>query len=182
MQRLTAARGRLDDVRARSAIGQVALVGAGSAFVALSAQIAIYLPISPVPITGQTLGALVVGMLLGSRLGAAALLVYLAEGLIGLPVFAPGATLGIARLLSPTGGYLVGLMLAAWIVGRFSDAGWRRSAFRSVAGLAAGTLAIYLPLDRAVAVGVVPFLAGDLLKVVVAVPAVLLKSRIARAG
>ena len=179
--------GQLERIRVGTAIRQATLVAAGSAFVALSAQVAVYLPMSPVPITGQTFGALVVGMLLGSRLGAAALLAYLAEGLIGLPVFAPGAALGAARLLSPSGGYLIGLVLAAWLVGRFAAAGWHRSIRRAPVILAAGTLAIYacgvvglsayMPLDRAVAVGVAPFLAGDLLKVVLAAPVVLLRRK-----
>ena len=166
---------------------QALIALAGSLFVALSAQVAVYLPFSPVPITGQTFGVLVVGLVLGSRLGSAAILAYLAQGLIGLPVFAPGATLGIARLLSPTGGYLIGFVLAAWLVGRIADAGWRRSTLATISGLVAGTLAIYacgvaglalyLPIDQAIALGVVPFLAGDALKIVLAVPAVLLKRR-----
>src|SRR5918911_2277414 len=93
--------------RPRSWLFDAALVATFSAFVALTAQVEI--PLQPVPITLQTLGVLFTGAVLGSRRGALALLLYLLEGIAGLPVFAPSAVLppGIGRLLGPTGGYLV---------------------------------------------------------------------------
>jgi len=92
------------------------LVVAGSLFVAALAQVSLPLPFTPVPITGQTFAVLLVGAVLGARRGAASLVLYLLEGSLGLPVFANG-TNGLARLLGPTGGYLIGFVAAAWIVG-----------------------------------------------------------------
>ncbi len=97
-----------------------------SGFIALCAQITIPLPFSAVPLTGQTLGVLVTGALLGGRRGTLVLLVYLVEGAIGLPVFAPSAVLppGVGRLLGPTGGYLIAFPLAAGVVGLLAERGW----------------------------------------------------------
>lgn len=108
--------------------GQVALVVAGSLLVALLAQVSIPLPFTPVPVTGQTLGVLLVGGALGSRLGAASLALYLGEGAIGLPVFAGGVG-GLP--VGPTGGYLVGFVLMAYVVGYLAERGWDRSWGRS---------------------------------------------------
>lgn len=162
----------------RQIAGQALLVLIGSLFVALCARVTIYLPFSPVPITGQTFGVVVVGATLGSRLGALALVAYLAEGLAGLPVFSAGATWGIARLLSPTGGYLVGFVAGAWIVGRLGEAGWHRRLVTTALSLGLGIaviylaglagLLVYLSPERALAVGVLPFLIGDALKVALA--------------
>lgn len=170
--------GLLTSGRARAAVRDVSLALAGSLLVALCAQVTIYLPIGPVPLTGQTLGVLVVGALLGSRLGPAALVAYLAEGASGLPVFAPGATIGLARFVSPTAGYLFGFVVAAWIVGRLVEAGWARRLPTTFAALTVGVVAIYaagfvgllafLPLDQALAVGVVPFVLVEAVKVTLA--------------
>ena len=114
------------------------------AFVAaLSAQIAVRLPFSPVPITGQTLAVLVVGGLLGSRRGALCVLTYLAEGAVGLPVFA-GAGMGIAYLLGPTGGYLVGFPIAALAVGALSSRWQGRGAGARFVACLSGVAVIYL--------------------------------------
>jgi biotin transport system substrate-specific component len=151
------------------------LVVVGSLFVALCAQLALQLPFSPVPITAQTFAVLVVGAVLGRRIGSAALVAYVAEGLVGLPVFAPGVSAGPARLISPTGGYLVGFVLAAWLVGWLAESGWCRRAWTAAPALVLGTLAIYaaglvglaayMPLTAGLTVGVYPFLIGDVLKV-----------------
>ncbi len=103
---------------------EVALLLFGSLFIALTAQISFN--IGPVPITGQTLGVLLVGMLYGSKRGAATLLTYLIEGAVGLPVFA-GGTFGVAVLAGPTGGYLAGFIVAAFVVGWLAERGWDRS-------------------------------------------------------
>src|SRR5258705_97629 len=105
----------------------VGLVFAFSLFTALAAQVAI--PIGPVPITGQTFAVLLTGALLGSRLGAAAIIAYLVEGACGLPFFAAGSG-GLAHLLGPTGGYLVAFPAAAYITGAFSEHGSAGSAVR----------------------------------------------------
>lgn len=151
---------------------------AGSLFLALCAQVSVHLPFSPVPITGQTFGVLIVGALLGSRLGPAAVLLYLAEGAAGLPVFSPGPTWGLARFLSPTGGYLLGFVAGAWVVGRLGEAGWHRRVGPAALSLVLGNLAIYagglagltlyLAPEKVLAIGVLPFLAGDALKILIA--------------
>lgn len=148
------------------------LILAGSLLLALTAQVAI--PMWPVPITGQTFGVLLVGALLGSRRGALSVLTYLAEGFIGLPVFAGGAA-GIARLLGPTGGYLLGFVVAAFVVGWLSERGWDRRALTTAAAMVVGNFVIYsfgaswltsfVGWERALAVGVVPFLIGDAVKI-----------------
>jgi biotin transport system substrate-specific component len=164
----------------------VALIAGGSLAIALSAQLAI---LHPVPITGQTFAVLMVAALLGSRRGVLCILVYLAEGLFGLPVFAQGKA-GLAAFLGPTGGYLVGFVLAAWIVGTLSERTWDRRVLGTVAAMVLGNLAIYAgglvwlsclarifakPLGGGVlVVGLYPFLAGDVLKIALA--AILLPS------
>ncbi|MDQ3287106.1 MAG: biotin transporter BioY, partial [Pseudomonadota bacterium] len=107
----------------RSLLLDAVLVVVFSAFVALTAQVS--LPLLPVPLTLQTLGVLFTGAVLGSKRGTLALLLYVAEGAIGLPVFAGGLS-GIGVLIGPTGGYLVGFIVAAGIVGLLAERGWDR--------------------------------------------------------
>jgi biotin transporter BioY len=103
---------------------RVGAVVLGAAFVALAAQVSVPLPGTPVPMTLQPLAVLLVGGLLGARLGAASMVLYLALGIAGLPVFTPTVPLlGIARLLGPTGGYLLAYPVAAFAVGWFTDPG-----------------------------------------------------------
>ena len=166
-----------------------ACVVSGSLLVALSAQVAIPLPFSPVPITGQTLAALLIGALLGRRLGAVALLLYLAEGAIGLPVFAGGGV-GLARLAGPTGGFLVGLVVAAYLVGALAERGWVRRPATTVLAMLFGNVVIYafgltwlarfLGAGQVLAAGLLPFIPGDLLKLALA--AALLPSGLALLG
>src|SRR5882762_10276910 len=119
----------------------VSLVFAFSLLTALVAQIVI--PAGPVPITGQTFAVLLTGALLGSRLGAMAMIVYLIEGASGLPFFY-GGTFGIAHLLGPTGGYLVAFPAAAYITGAFAEHGWDRRFFTAAAAMAVGSVVILL--------------------------------------
>jgi biotin transport system substrate-specific component len=154
-----------------------ALVLAFSVLLALSAQLVLRLPFSPVPITAQTLAVLLAGALLGSRRGALTVAAYLAEGAAGLPVFAGGAA-GPLYMLGPTGGYLLGFVLAAFLAGWLAERGWDRRAVTTLAAMVLGSLAIYLcgvawlaawlGLPRALAAGLVPFLPGDLLKILLA--------------
>jgi len=152
------------------------LVVGASLVVALSAQVAIRLPFSPVPITGQTLAVLLVGALLGSRRGAMSMLAYLAQGIAGLPVFAQGAS-DIAYLAGPTGGYLIGFVAAAYITGWLAERGWDRHVGTTTLAMLAGSLAIYacglswLSLyagRQAIALGLLPYAAGDVLKLALA--------------
>jgi biotin transport system substrate-specific component len=153
------------------------LVLAGSALMALSAQVAV--PMWPVPITLQTLAIPLVVALLGRRLGTAAVVAYLAEGALGLPVF-QGFAGGLITFAGPTGGYLIGFPLAAWLVGtlyeRGLDGGYGRrfvavfvgTAVVFVTGAAWLALGLHLGLGKAIALGVVPFLIGDVAKCLVA--------------
>jgi len=166
--------------RRRAYFYDAALIAGGSIVIALSAQIAI---MHPVPITGQTFAVLLLAALLGSRRGVLCILTYLAEGLLSLPVFAQGKG-GLVAFLGPTGGYLIGFVFAAWIVGSLSERTWDRRALSTVAAMVLGSAAIYAcglawlfclvrvfaqPLSGGVlAVGLYPFLAGDLLKIALA--------------
>jgi biotin transport system substrate-specific component len=154
----------------------VVLILCGSLLVTLSAQVAIPLPLSPVPISGQTLAVLLLGALLGSRRGSLSVLAYLGQGAAGLPVFA-GGQMGLAHLLGPRGGYLVGFVAAAWVTGRLAERGWDRRLGSTLLAMLLGNLAIYacgLPWlalfagRQALAWGLYPFVVGDLLKLALA--------------
>lgn len=160
---------------ASSRLQTTLVVVAGSLLVALSAQLSLPLPFSPVPVTGQTFAVLLLGAVLGARRSAAALVLYLAEGAAGLPVFAPTGLPGAARLVGPTAGYLLAFPLAALLVGWLVERSSRRGVLRwLVAGLAgeaviltAGVawLAAVVGWRDAVAAGLVPFLPGEAFKV-----------------
>jgi biotin transport system substrate-specific component len=149
------------------------LVLGASCVIALAAQLAIQLPFSPVPITGQTLALLLLAAALGRVRAAAAALCYLAEGAAGIPVFAGGSA-GAHVLAGPTGGYLVGFVPAAWLVGALAERGFdRHPATTAIAMLignavvllcGASWLAVFVGPDRAVMLGVLPFLIGDVVK------------------
>lgn len=154
----------------------VLLVG-GSVALALSAQLAFHLPFSPVPITGQTFAVLLVGALLGSVRGGMVVLLYLAEGLSGLPVFAGGGA-GPVILLGPTGGYLLGFVPAVIIVGYLAERGWDRRFLTTLAAMTGGTAAIFVCgltwlailqiTDSILTIGLWPFVPGAILKIVAA--------------
>jgi len=152
---------------------------AGSMLLTLSARAAI--PFFPVPMTLQTLVVLALGMALGPRLGAAAVITYLAQGAIGLPVFAgtPEKGIGLAYMLGTTGGYLVGFVLAALATGVLAERQWDRSVLTTIAAMVIGNVIIYacglawlgtiVGWDKPVlAWGMTPFLLGDLAKVLIA--------------
>ena len=152
-----------------SLLWKVVLVLAGSALIALAAQIRFPLPFSPVPVTGQTFAVLLVAAALG-RLGLASVVAYVAEGAGGLPVFAGGGS-GVATLTGPTGGYLAGFGWAA-------ERGWDRHLVSALAAMFLGEVAIYvcglawlarfpLPVPLLDA-GLIPFIPGDLFKMVLA--------------
>jgi biotin transport system substrate-specific component len=122
----------------REWVKQAAIVVAGSLFVALCARVTVPLPFTPVPLTLQNFGVLAVGLLLGSRRGFAALTLYLMEGAFGLPVFAPSVALGvgIARILGPTGGFLLAYPLVAFVAGYLYEHSSRRFAWAALASVA----------------------------------------------
>ena len=158
----------------------VSLVVAFSLLTALAAQIVI--PIGPVPITAQTFAVLLTGALLGSRLGAMAMIVYLIEGTSGLPFFYGGGS-GPAHLFGPTGGYLLAFPAGAFITGAFAENGWDKRFATAVVAMAVGSIVILLsgwawfsvlmhasPL-AAFNVSVAPHIAGDIIKIVLAAAA-----------
>jgi len=162
------------------ALRRVALVGGFALLTALGAQVRI--PLTPVPITMQTFFVLLGGLMLGANLGATAQLLYLTLGAFGAPIFA-GKAVGLTYLLGPTGGYLMGFVASAWLVGQLARSVNRaspRAGIQALAILAVGTVTVYVPgvfwLVRgmgmspwsALGAGVLPFLPGDALKAVLA--------------
>ncbi|MGH7481436.1 MAG: biotin transporter BioY [Longimicrobiales bacterium] len=153
------------------------LVLGGSLLVAGSARLAVHLPFTPVPVTGQTAAVLLVGAALGSRRGALAMAAYLAQGLAGFPVFAGGGCC-LPWLLGPTAGYLWSYPLAAFVVGALAERGWDRRPAGAVAAMAIGNALIYvvaLPwlaafvgVGNVLEAGLLPFIPGDLLKIALA--------------
>lgn len=138
------------------------------------AYLSFNLPFSPVPITAQTFGALLVAMALGRARGTAVILAYLAEGAAGLPVFAGGKA-GIVTLAGPTGGYLIGFLVAAFVVGWLADNGWDKGYVKSIAAMTIGTaiiftcglaqLTLFAPMASLFALGFWPFLPGAIVKI-----------------
>jgi biotin transport system substrate-specific component len=159
-----------------------ALVVVGfSLLTALAAQVVVPLPFTPVPLTGQTFAVLLTGALLGPRLGALAMLAYLAEGAAGLPFFRGGAG-GVGHLAGPTAGYLFAFPAAAYVTGYLAERGWDRRFATVAAALALGSLVIlaggwaWLALmfrgaAEAFWLGVAPFLPGDVVKIALAAAA-----------
>ncbi|WP_297621137.1 biotin transporter BioY [uncultured Roseicyclus sp.] len=164
------------------------LVVAGSLFIALAAQIAV--PMWPVPVTLQTLAILLVGFAYGSRLGAVTVLAYLAQGFVGLPVFTPSTLPGLAALIGPTGGFLIGFVGLAWLAGFAAERGLARGVLGTALAAIAASALLYVPgvlwpMAVASAAGVdagwagqglgfyaahfvAPFLIGDVIKAVIA--------------
>ena len=146
----------------------------GSLFVAVSSQIALYFPFTPVPITGQTLAVLLIGAVLGSKRGGLSLVLYILEGMLGLPVFA-GGTGGMAVLFGPTAGYLISFIPAVILIGTLSEKGFDRNWFSMLFALFLGLSIIYffgvirlltfVGKERVFLLGVAPFVLGDLLKI-----------------
>lgn len=153
-------------------LGYAGLVG-------LSAQLSIRLPFTPVPITGQTFAVLLGGMAVGTRRGAAGMLLYLLLGLVGVPWFA-GGDHGMSMLSAPTFGYLIGFVFAACVLGGLARRGFDRHPVTVIVALVAGNAVIYLfgatwlawrlhvGASQAISLGVTPFLLGDCLKALLA--------------
>lgn len=157
-----------------AAVRYAVLAVLGTCFLTLSAKVFVPLPL--VPITLQTLAVLMIGAAYGSRLGAATVALYLLEGVMGLPVFAeaPAKGLGLGYLMGPTGGYLVGFVFAAAVVGFLAERGWDRSMTRLfvamgighlvILAMGYGWLATLVGPQKAWVAGILPFIAGTLVK------------------
>ncbi len=159
------------------ALQNAVLVVLASLLTAAAAQLAVHLPWTPVPVTGQTFAVLLVGAALGARRGFAAMALYLAQGAAGLPFFAGGAG-GAHFLLGPSGGYLLAFPLAAAATGWLASRAWDRRPFTMFLAMLAGSSVIFalgalqlsrfVPHGTVLATGVLPFLAGDVVKAAIA--------------
>jgi len=164
--------------RARRLAILVVLAVAGSLALTLSAKTQV--PFWPVPMTMQTFVVLVIGLAYGWRLGAATVALYLAEGALGLPVFAgtPEKGIGLAYMMGPTGGFLVGFAVAAAVTGWLAERGFDRSMATTALAMLAGNIVIYgfgvawlaslIGIEKAIKFGVVPFLLSDAVKIALA--------------
>jgi biotin transport system substrate-specific component len=176
-----------DRIFSRGLVTDIVLIAAGTALTSILAQVAI--PLWPVPITGQTFSVLFVGAALGVTRAVLSMVLYLAVGLLGLPVFAAQAdgshVTGFAAFVGPTGGYLIGFLLATAFVGWLAQREWDRKWLRTLLAFVGGTVLIYAvglpwlyvalqgfhvanPLQATLAGGLYPFLIGDALKAILA--------------
>jgi biotin transport system substrate-specific component len=164
--------------RAAGWLRDLAIIALAALFVAILAQVKIPLPFTPVPLTGQTFAVLLVAAALGSKRGAAAMAFYIALGTVGLPVFAGGAS-GMTYLSGATLGYLIGFVLAAYVMGLLAERGLERNVRTSIIPFFVGTVIIYAcgvtwlaivlgSFSKAFAAGLVPFLIGDAIKLIAA--------------
>lgn len=163
--------------RVNSWLRDLTLVAAGSLLIALSAQIAVPVPFSPVPVTVQTFAVLLIGALLGSSRGAATIIAYLIEGASGLPFFAEG-TGGLTILTGPTGGYLFGFVGAAYLTGWLAERGWDRGFISTAAAMVLGNALIYIAglawlsrfvgTENVLVMGFYPFIPGAVIKTALA--------------
>jgi biotin transport system substrate-specific component len=165
-------------VWSRGRLSQFALVALGACLLTLSAKTQV--PAWPVPMTMQTYVVLVIGMAYGTRLAVATVLAYLVAGALGLPVFAgtPAKGIGLAYMIGPTGGYLLGFVAAAWLCGSLAARGWDRGIVQSLFAMTAAHLlilvlgvmwlAVLIGVPRAIALGFTPFIAATVVKTVLA--------------
>lgn len=154
---------------------KAAIVALGSAMLAGLSQISV--PLYPVPMTLQTLGVMLIGLTFGFRMASATLALYLLEGIAGIPVFS-GFQSGLETITGPKGGYLIGFLIAASLIGLLADRGFTRSWAGAVLaliageaiifGVGAGYLATFIGSAKAIELGVVPFILGDSIKVALA--------------
>lgn len=172
----------IDRLGSRSIAADIGFIAAGAALTAVAAQISI--PMWPVPITGQTFAVLLVGTTLGAARGALSMTLYMLLGAFGLPIFTAGKS-GLAYIAGPTGGYLIGFVLAALVVGWLAQRQWDRKVLGAAVSFLVGTVVIYSvglawlsvalgqlgrPNDIAATLqaGLYPFIPGDILKAVAA--------------
>lgn len=166
----------VDRAWARSSLlREVGLVCGGAALIAVGSHLEI--PLRPVPLTAQTLFVLLLGAVYGSRRALTTVTVYLGAGLLGLPVFAGGG-MGLAHLLGPSGGYLLGFLPAAGLTGWLAEQSWDRRLLTTALAMGMGNLLIYafgVPWlavftgwATAISAGLLPFLIGDALKIALA--------------
>lgn len=164
-------------IQPSSLLAELPLLATFNMILVACSYLSINLPFSPVPITGQTFGILLVAMALGRVRGTAVVMAYLLEGAVGLPVFAGGSA-GIAKFVGPTGGYLVGFAGSAYLVGYLADKGWDKSFGKTTIAMVLGTalifvtglaqLSFFVPSESLLTMGLIPFLPGAIIKIAVA--------------
>lgn len=169
----------LADLVAGSVIRETVLVVGYAAFIGVFAQISVHLSFTPVPITGQTFAVLIGAAALGWARAGAGTLLYALAGLAGVPWFA-GGTGGVKLASAPTFGYIVGFIICSVLVGMLAKVGWDRKAIGTVLIMVLGNVVIYafgvswlaasihVTASKAISLGMTPFLAGDLIKIVIA--------------
>lgn len=163
-----------DTIRPQTWLGELPLLAAFNLLLVACSYIAFPLPFTPVPVTGQTFGVLLVAMALGRMRAGIVTTAYLLEGALGLPVFAGGAG-SVAVLFGPTGGYLFGFLVAAVLVGYLAEKGWDRTVTSSIAAMLLGYAVIFLcglamlarfvPADQILLAGFYPYLPGTAVKI-----------------
>ena len=162
-----------------TALTHAGFIVGGTLFIATLAQIAIPVPGSPVPVTGQTLAVYLIGTTYGARLGFATFSTYLLAGIAGAPVFAPAATVGLARLTGATGGYLIGMLIAVLVLGALADrkadqkfkTSFPALIFGSVIVFAFGLIWLNVSLNltwaQTISAGLTPFIFGEIIKIAI---------------
>ena len=162
-----------------TALTHAGFIVGGTLFIAALAQIAIPVPGSPVPVTGQTLAVYLIGTTYGARLGFATFATYLLAGIAGAPVFAPAATMGIARLTGATGGYLIGMLIAVLVLGALADRKADQKFKTSFPALILGSAIVFtfgllwlhtslnLTWAQTISAGLTPFIFGEVIKIAI---------------
>ena len=162
-----------------TALTHATFILGGTLFIAALAQIAIPVPGSPVPVTGQTLAVYLIGTTYGARLGFATFATYLLAGIAGAPVFAPAATQGLARLTGATGGYLIGMLVAVLVLGALADRKADQNFKTSFPALIFGSVIVFtfgliwlnvslnLTWAQTISAGLTPFIFGEVIKIAI---------------
>jgi biotin transport system substrate-specific component len=162
-----------------TALTHAGFIVGGTLFIAALAQIAIPVPGSPVPVTGQTLAVYLIGTTYGARLGFATFATYLLAGIAGAPVFAPAATQGLARLTGATGGYLIGMLIAVLVLGALADRKADQKFKTSFPALIFGSVIVFtfgliwlnvslnLTWAQTISAGLTPFIFGEVIKIAI---------------
>ena len=162
-----------------TALTHAGFIVGGTLFIATLAQIAIPVPGSPVPVTGQTLAVYLIGTTYGARLGFATFATYLLAGIAGAPIFAPGTTEGLARLTGATGGYLIGMLVAAFVLGALADRKADQKFKTSFPALILGSAIVFtfgltwlhasldLTWTKTISAGLTPFIFGEVIKIAI---------------